>query len=125
MRRLFSLVLVLFFGLGPLAPALAGQDDTNLPACCRRHGAHHCAMSGDTPFQQAESPAPSFTAPSHCPRYPAHLAANLAPAFGLIAFHASPASSSRTHRIPSLQSSPLVLTIPQLSSRGPPTSLLS
>ena len=47
MRRAFSILLVLLFGAGPLSFAFSASDDISLPACCRRHGAHHCAMDGD------------------------------------------------------------------------------
>ena len=45
MRRALSILLVLFFGLGPLTATLQGSDDSRLPACCRRNGAHHCVMA--------------------------------------------------------------------------------
>jgi hypothetical protein len=35
---------VLIFGFAPVAPALFADDSSNLPACCRRLGAHHCAI---------------------------------------------------------------------------------
>jgi hypothetical protein len=46
MRRSLSILLLAAFVLPILAPALAlAQDaDTSLPACCRRHGEHHCGM---------------------------------------------------------------------------------
>ena len=44
MRRGFSIFLILFFGLGPLSALIDGSEDASLPPCCRRHGAHHCAM---------------------------------------------------------------------------------
>ncbi|HEY4008796.1 MAG TPA: hypothetical protein VGM11_01500 [Acidobacteriaceae bacterium] len=46
MRRLLSILLLAAFALPLVAPALAlAQDpDAGLPACCRRHGHHHCAM---------------------------------------------------------------------------------
>ncbi|HZQ45254.1 MAG TPA: hypothetical protein VFA99_18525 [Acidobacteriaceae bacterium] len=46
MRRLLSILLLAAFALPLVAPALAlAQDpDAGLPACCRRHGRHHCAM---------------------------------------------------------------------------------
>ncbi len=46
MRRLLSILLLAAFALPLVAPALAlAQDpDAGLPACCRRHGQHHCAM---------------------------------------------------------------------------------
>ena len=45
MRRAISIFLILFFWLGPLETLLPGGEDARLPACCRRHGAHHCAMT--------------------------------------------------------------------------------
>ncbi len=50
MRRfgsvLVALGLVLVFGLPLISPALAStSDESQLPACCRRNGKHHCAMS--------------------------------------------------------------------------------
>jgi len=44
MRRATSLVLILFFSLLLMAPVFARDPETSLLACCRRHGAHHCAM---------------------------------------------------------------------------------
>ncbi|HEV2576214.1 MAG TPA: hypothetical protein VGU25_03280 [Acidobacteriaceae bacterium] len=46
MRRLLSILLLAAFALPLVAPliALAQDPDAALPACCRRHGQHHCAM---------------------------------------------------------------------------------
>ena len=65
MRRLLSLLLLAAFSLPLIAPALAlGQDlDSNLPLCCRRHGAHHCAMNLGRPQN-----APAFS--QRCPSFP-------------------------------------------------------
>ena len=58
MRRVLAILLLAAFGLPVVAPLLAsGQDlEQSLPACCRRHGAHHC-MIGAT-----HSNAPSVSA---------------------------------------------------------------
>jgi len=66
MRRILSLVLLAAFGLPAVAPALTlGQDTENsLPACCRRHGVHHCM--GD--MQHSPSSAPAFS--ERCPSFP-------------------------------------------------------
>jgi hypothetical protein len=65
MRRLLALLLLASFGLPVAASALAlGQSpDTRLPACCRRNGAHHCAMQMAVP-----NGAPAITAV--CPHFP-------------------------------------------------------
>jgi hypothetical protein len=46
MRRLLSILLLAAIALSLVAPVLAfSQDpDAGLPACCRRHGQHHCTM---------------------------------------------------------------------------------
>jgi hypothetical protein len=40
-----SLVAAICFSL--IAPLLLADPESNLPACCRRAGSHHCAMAGD------------------------------------------------------------------------------
>lgn len=81
MRRLFSISLVLILWLGPLAAVLPGVDESQLPLCCRRHGAHHCAM--DDAAQQGSGLA--FKAPSRCPQFPYPLAVSNTPVLGLAA----------------------------------------
>jgi len=65
MHRAITFLLTLIFSLGPLATALPGNDEARLPACCRRLGAHHCAM-----MMANGSATPSFSAPMQCPDYP-------------------------------------------------------
>jgi hypothetical protein len=79
MRRCFSLFLILWFWLGPLAAILPASSESRLPACCRRHGAHHCAMSDEMdsmPAQALPGPAATVTAPAHCPNFPGTIAAS-------------------------------------------------
>ncbi len=49
MRRLLSITLLLLFSAPLIAPlfALGGTPEANLPACCRKNGSHHCAMSDE------------------------------------------------------------------------------
>jgi hypothetical protein len=73
MRRVLSICLVFILGFGPLSAAVqANDDDSRLPACCRRHGTHHCAMSDSMVARMvaAASGQPTLTATSHCPLYP-------------------------------------------------------
>ena len=44
MRRVPAILLVFLFGFSPIASALFVDDQSNLPACCRRDGKHHCDM---------------------------------------------------------------------------------
>jgi hypothetical protein len=72
MRRLIGITLLLLFSSPLISPLLALTASTaaNLPACCRRNGAHHCMMN----MQQAESSSSGInvsTIPQKCPSYPA------------------------------------------------------
>lgn len=87
MRRGFSIFMILFFGLGPLSAFVDSSQDAGLPACCRRHGAHHCAMSAQAMTMKAGmafDPAPSVSAPSTCPLYHGPSFAMLVPANALM-----------------------------------------
>ena len=71
-QRLLSVVLLVFFSLPLISPVLAvtAGSDGNMPACCRRNGAHHCTKI----VQPKESGGPevSFSAiTGQCPAYPA------------------------------------------------------
>jgi len=46
MRRLWAIALFAVLALPFVSPffSLSSSPDTNLPACCRRDGRHHCAM---------------------------------------------------------------------------------
>src|SRR5579859_3587811 len=99
MRRALSAFFVVLLGLAPLAFVFSASADANLPACCRRHGAHHCAMFGAAAAanEHSLSGGSVFTAPSHCPLFPWHGSAAPAPIFALTAnsfafsIHAQPA----------------------------------
>ena len=130
MRRVFSIVLVLLFGFGPLASALPGAEDAALPACCRRNGAHHCAMAVSMMAAMARMAADgreSVSAPMTCPYYPGPVIAALMPAAHALA--ASPAALSGLH---TTTAAPAPLLIAKFSApnrtnagRGPPVSLQS
>lgn len=80
MRRALSIFLTIFLWLEPLAVTLPASDDARLPPCCRRHGAHHCAMRMLMArlMNQASSGKPIFTAPLTCPFYPGYVAVTVA-----------------------------------------------
>lgn len=65
MRRALAILLMLAFSLPLIAPALAfAPDDSQLPACCRRNGAHHCAMMADV---SVNAPRTITTISGRCP----------------------------------------------------------
>lgn len=127
LTRLLSLVLLAAVGLPTIAPALAlAQDpDAGLPACCRRHGQHHCAMTADRIAQLTRDRSqPQISA--ICPCYPGHEVAPVAGAH-LLALHAPQraavfssalalATRAETHRRISRERSRY--------KRGPPTASL-
>jgi hypothetical protein len=74
MRRILAITLLIAFGFPLAQPILAATADpeAQLPACCRRHGAHHCGMrmAAMMAMMAASNSGPTFTAPP-CPFYPA------------------------------------------------------
>jgi hypothetical protein len=74
-RRSLSILLILLFGFPLVAPvfALGADGDATLPACCRKNGSHHCAMS----MQQIASLGVGthlLARPNCCPLYPKAIA---------------------------------------------------
>jgi hypothetical protein len=45
MRRVPAILLVFLFSFSLIGPALFVDAESNLPACCRRDGRHHCGMT--------------------------------------------------------------------------------
>ncbi len=72
MRRLLSITLLLMFGLPLVSPlfALSASADSNLPACCRRNGVHHCEMAADRVARLSVEQS-SATVQAKCTMYPA------------------------------------------------------
>jgi len=124
MRRALSILLVVFFSLGPLSAMLQADDDSRLPACCRRHGKHRCAMndaSAVAAMLAAPGAAPVVTAPAHCPYFPGYLAESMAP---ITAWAPAPAALPAP-QVQALAGSPVRASIRfravrARSSRGPP-----
>lgn len=67
LRRMLTITLLIAFGSPFVLPLFAATADpqASLPACCRRHGKHHCTM-----MMPAANSGPAFTSPP-CPDYPA------------------------------------------------------
>ena len=83
MRRALSISLILLLWLPAFAALMPQAGDAGLPFCCRRNGAHHCAMgtSDATAPSVGSGPGAAVGAPSLCPQFPATPAATTAPAF--------------------------------------------
>ncbi len=129
MRRVLSIILVVFFGIGPLPASFGAGDDARLPACCRRHGAHHCAMSEITAEQMVSSNSgsgPFLSAPSRCPWYPDNSLATTSPVHALAGHFAnSIASIVQTPVLTALEAPSCNGLIRTQVGRGPPTPSLT
>lgn len=128
MRRVFSILLVLYLGLGPLTAAFQDGEDARLPICCRRHGSHHCAMPGGSLariMQAASGKTPLIGAPAHCPQYPGTAPANVLPvhALSVAGVCAFPLSAQEQERLP-FRFAPLTRPTGTDSVRGPPLAVL-
>ena len=67
MRRISAILLMALFSLSLISPAVFASDaDSNLPACCRRAGKHHCAMTAS----QLGASGPAVQT-GRCPVFPA------------------------------------------------------
>jgi hypothetical protein len=66
MRRGIAIVITLLFGWLIILPAVAASPESNLPACCRRNGKHHCSM-----HEKNATQGHAFSAIAEkCPRCP-------------------------------------------------------
>ncbi len=130
MRRLQSILVLLFLIAGPLwnaIPALASGPnsavngqliESRLPACCRRHGAHHCAAELPTRGER------SFRSPSGCPSWPAAPAQSPG-SFAALAEAATSAAPRSASPCQSLSSHlPRLHALEHPSQRGPPSALI-
>jgi hypothetical protein len=72
MRRTLATLLIAIFGFAPVSPALFASDaDFNLPACCRSHGKHHCAVMASRSASSSSDPAIQA---GRCPLFPSNKA---------------------------------------------------
>lgn len=124
MRRGFSIFLILLFGLGPLSAMVDGGEDTGLPLCCRRHGAHHCAMAAMA--QMPPDPRTGFSAPLTCPYFPGSTIALLTPANAMAATAARlHVAAVRTETRDSREKATRSIPSDAHAGRGPPASTIS
>jgi hypothetical protein len=128
MRRGFSIFLIMFFGFGPLS-VFIDSEDANLPSCCRRHGAHHCAMStrmAAVMRDAASGEMRTVSAPLTCPEYPGMAALLAAPAPALtVAAAGLPVPREQTRVAHARNATPEATPAPTHAGRGPPAAALS
>jgi hypothetical protein len=119
------LVLICCFYAAPLVQASSTDPEAGLPACCRRHGNHHCLMMGQRTQELASGTRQVSRVPQQCPFYPHSTTAPV------VRLHAGLAPSAtffaRVLSHPAIQ--PQVRAVYRLSldrsrqKRGPPSSL--
>jgi hypothetical protein len=128
MRRFVSIFMILLFWLGPLAAILPANAESRLPACCRRLGAHHCAMSAEWAAKAAQaSPgsSPVLTAPLHCSYFPGSIAVTTTPVHALAASSVDlPVQLATAHSPEASRAAARLSPIRTRASRGPPSSHL-
>lgn len=127
MRRALSILLVLFFSLGPLAATLGASEDASLPACCRRQGAHHCAMTMGMAAAMADAASGKtvFKAPSACPAFPGYAATTSVPHALLASCVGLPALLAHPHSPASGRAAARLSQIRTRVGRGPPATTLA
>lgn len=123
-RRGFSILLVLIFSFGPLTALSAASEDASLPACCRRNGQHHCAMSMEGMTGSAavaDGAAPILELPSRCPYFPQHAIVRNAPVYALAASSVGGVVLPvQPYRHVAVRAAPLLNPVSPLAGRGPP-----
>jgi hypothetical protein len=82
MRRALASLLLALFSFPLILPVLRADAASNLPACCRREGKHHCSMDSLPKYQEGISPIQP-----KCSNYPSTIAVP-----GNIAFLENPPS---------------------------------
>ena len=129
MQRGIAIFFILFFGAGPLAALSPASEDAYLPPCCRRGGAHHCAMY--MAMMDARTPVPPGAppiarTPSHCPYYPHQLTVWSTPAHALASMPLGLPEQLRQPHSPAAGRADARLTqIRTRAGRGPPAALAS
>jgi hypothetical protein len=129
MRRAISILLLVLLWLPCLsALALGSEGVAHLPVCCRRSGAHNCAMADDAVNRIVAASAGKthfMGASSRCPLYPGARNATLTPTFAIAPRAASlsvPRRAERIHGV-SIECAFAVVTGAD-AVRGPPETVL-
>jgi hypothetical protein len=125
-RRVLSIVLLLLFSAPLISPllALTASSEMNLPACCRRNGAHHCMMKAQ-PTESSSAGINLSAIPQRCPAYPA---AVTPVRHGNLSVHAASLIFAEIVSHPAIKIQTEALARVALDrarqKRGPPTELL-
>jgi hypothetical protein len=97
-RRIMAGLLLALFSFSLIAPALLADEDSNLPACCRRIGEHHCTLAASQGASFIQERCPHF--PSGGASLAASEIATLTPAqavFATILSHTAAHAQTEAH----------------------------
>jgi len=126
MRRALCTLLILLSWLGPFAELIPASAESRLPPCCRRHGTHHCSMSGGLASRSARASSassPELTPSTLCSKYPGSLATSTGPAEALAALPAPlPVLLTEDYSPATIRSAARMSVLRTRSDRGPPVS---
>ncbi len=125
MRRVWAYLLLAIFGFTPIAPAVFADDSSNLPACCRRFGQHHCSMFLGSMFLEDSGP----NLKGVCPNYghaPSVAASPIAPKIAILG------ASAVSIALPAAPTASVLSALPSFRAamercrpkRGPPALFL-
>ena len=70
LRRVSAVALLLLFSTSLIPVALFADSESNLPACCRRHGKHGCAMAGMMDMQSESNTSAGVKPRTVCHSFP-------------------------------------------------------
>lgn len=115
MRRCIAILFVLAFGWLLILPAFAANAGSDVPACCRKNGKHHCQMKVTPGFAGVSEKCPysphSLAVPNITPFKAGTSHAALT---GLISQPTNPAQAEAGYRISHYRAK---------QKRGPPSFL--
>jgi hypothetical protein len=125
MRRALALLLVAVLSFPLIAPVLLANTASDLPACCRRDGKHHCAVvdmanQRELPASQSvkalQPRCPLFPKTVLVPAYTKTLLLSVTPRVGAPHLFYLTIAKPDDNR-------PLIALSGSVRKRGPPTSL--
>jgi len=124
LRRFSAISLLILLALSLFTPLFGAGPEASVPACCRRNGAHHCAMvSVRNASESSSSHVPSFRDNRKCPLYSGF---NLLGASAPVAIHRSAIRFSVRLKTSSIlrrqaEVTRVVASTREHSKRGPPS----
>ena len=125
MRRVPAILLVFVFSFSLIGPALFVDAESNLPACCRRDGKHHCGMTDRDMAEALSSGAAVDALRAKCPFFPSGGAVLPQPGAALLAAcHPVCASLLSQPTVPAHAEAGYRISLNRAHhKRGPPTLL--